>query len=159
MTPRRAIWVVRAILYPSLALAAAALLLLNRGEGESVADGDAPGTPITLLGRTAGNHYFSATSQDGRILRISTFVELRCLDGSTRLPALTLSAGRDGFGTDDVRVRDTLPWAGDDAFTHHLRVDARRDGARLSGTVADAVTRTGEDRRVCSGRVAFTAHE
>lgn len=158
MTAKKAIWIIRAILYGSLAFAA--VLLLARRDGESVDDA-APGTPITLLGRTGGNHYFSATAQDGRLFRISTFVELRCLDGNTRLPALTINAGRGGFPSegDHVLVRAELPWTGDDAFTHHLRVDARRDGARLSGTVDDFVTRTGASGQVCSGRVAFSAHE
>jgi hypothetical protein len=56
-------------------------------------------------------------------------------------------------------VRATLPWDATRAFTHHLRVDARRDGARISGTVADAVTVTGRSEHVCSGRVTFSAHE
>jgi hypothetical protein len=153
---KRAIWIIRAVLYPSLALAAV-LLLLHRG-GESEADGG----PTTLYGRTAQGHYFSAGFFEGRVFRVGTFVELRCLDGGTRVSAVSAVYTRGGsFVTDGdrVRVRATIPWDATGEFTHHVRVDARRHGARLSGTVDDVVTRAGRRERVCSGRVSFSAHE
>jgi hypothetical protein len=155
MTAKRMIWGIRVLFYGSLALAV--FLLLPHG-GKSKAETG----PVTLFGHTARGDYVSVGVRDGRVFRIRTWVELRCLGGGTRASRVIAVASRgETFAThgDRVSVRATFPWDATREFTHHVRVDARREGARISGMVSDVVTATGRTEHVCSGKAAFNAHE
>jgi hypothetical protein len=154
MTAKRAIWVVRAILYPSLALAAV-LLFAHRGGEDAVA-----GT-ATVYGTTSQGFDFNASFRDGRMFRLHTHVRSNCPDAQT---SYTWLAGgtRTRFETDgdEVHVRATTPWNNEWSVTHHLRLDARKHGDRLSGTMSAVVDVTVPFRGTCrSGPVTFSAHE
>jgi hypothetical protein len=133
MTAKRAIWIIRAILYPSLALAAV-FLLTHRG-----AEADAG--PITLYAQTSQGHYFSAGVRDGRVFRIGTRLDVSCPDH-----AFVATESLDDDAIDDDGERVSV-----ERLTFHLQ--ARRDGAGLTGTMEAAGDECG------SGTVTFSAHE
>jgi hypothetical protein len=153
MTAKRAIWIVRAILYPSLALAAV-LLLLHRGS-----DSEAETGPLTLTGRTAQDHYVAATVRAGRVANLRVFVDVRCAHGNARGSWTAYEV--DLVHSDDrIHLRLTKPWDLDRVFVQRVRLDARLHGSRLTGTFESVVTAAGNDTALCgSGRVAFDVHE
>jgi hypothetical protein len=61
---------------------------------------------------------------------------------------------------DQIHVRATTPWNNEWSVTHHLRLDARKDGERLTGIMSAVVDVTVPFRGTCrSGPVRFSAHE
>jgi hypothetical protein len=153
MTAKRTIWIVRAILYSSLALAAV-LLLGPRGGKREAETG-----PLTLMGRTAQDHYFAATVRNGRVANLHVYVDVRCADGTA--PGSWSAYEGDLVNSGDrIRLRLIKPWDLDGAFVQRVRLDARLTGSRLAGTFESAVTAAGRDDTLCSsGRVAFDVHE
>jgi hypothetical protein len=154
MTARRAIWVLRAILYPSLALAAV-LLLAHRGGDDAVAG------PVTMYGKTSQGFDFNASFRDGRIFRLHTHVRSDCPDARTSYTWRVDDphAFFDIHG-DAVRLRSTATWKNTWSVMHHLRLDAHRLGDGLTGTMSAVVDVYAPFSGTCrSGSVTFSAHQ
>jgi len=156
MTAKRAIWIVRAILYGSLALAAALVLAHRSGGGEDLAPG-----PYALVGKTGQGYRFAAVAHGDTVKTIGTSVDASCSNGGRYHWAL--SAGRSPRGAqvvdrgDDVRVRWSYRWT---STSGSVRIDAHQDGAALTGTIQATLEIRAEAPITCgSGKVAFRVHE
>jgi hypothetical protein len=155
MTARRAIWIIRGILYPSLALAAA-LVLTHRG-----GDDDAAAWPVTVYGKTSQGFDVNASFRDGRIYRLHTHVRSYC-PGARPAYTWTVDDPNAYFDIhgDAIRVRSTATWKNEWSVMHHLRIDARHRDGGLTGTMSAVLDVYAPFTGTCrSGKVTFNAHE
>lgn len=155
MTAKRAIWIIRALFYGSVALVAL-VLLLARGDDDAE-----PSGPITLTGRTEQDTFINASFRDGRIFRMRAWARVACSNGRDYDWRWIVTEGKGAhFVTDGERVRIKLATTKDLAWTGiaKLDLDARASGARMTGTIDTVIDVSAPFRGTCrSGRLRFSA--
>jgi hypothetical protein len=156
MTAERALWIVRAIPYRSLALAAALVLAYRSGRGEDTAPG-----PVALVGKTGQGYRFAAVANGDTVKRIGTSVDASRSNGGRCHWALSVGGSPRGAQVVD-RVHDrprplALP------VDRHLRERADRRASGRRGADRDDRGHARDPRGgadICgSGKVAFRVHE
>jgi hypothetical protein len=148
------LWKLRVIVYGSLALVAA-LVLIGGGEDD---------LPVYLEGRTAQGNTFRMELEDGRPLNIGTYLDATCEDDHPwRARWWSFDGRTTRFRFDDGRleVREQVTREYDDGWSgvREHTLAARLDDEGVRGTMTFVETqRRGSDSYACaSGRVSFSA--